>query len=79
MKHVLLALLLATPAFANGTSEETDAATPNIYGEPQAQSEGVPRECDVCTARHKSLQRLQQKRLSLPGDDDDEADTDNDG
>jgi hypothetical protein len=66
MKHVLLALLLATPAFA-------------IYGEPQAQSEGVPRECDVCTARHKSLQRLQQKRLSLPGDDDDEADTDNDG
>lgn len=75
MRYALLTLLLATPAFANGTSDET-ATTPNIYGEPQAQSEGVPRECDVCTARHKSLQRLQQKRLSLP---ETEADPDDDG
>ncbi|MEQ8293558.1 MAG: hypothetical protein RIA08_15240 [Roseovarius sp.] len=75
MRYTLLALLLATPAFANGTDEAQDA-TPNIYGEPQAQSEGVPRECDVCTARHKSLQRLQQQRLSLP---DEKADPDNDG
>lgn len=78
MKHALLALLLATPALANGSTEEAAQDTkPNIYGEPQAQSEDVPRECDVCTARHKSLQRLQQKRLSLP--EDDEADPDDDG
>lgn len=76
MRHALLALLLlAAPAFANGTGDET-GTTNNIYGEPQAQSEGVPRECDVCTARHKSLQRLQQQRLSLP---DKEAETEDDG
>lgn len=76
MRYLLLTLLLATPALANGTDAETDAPDTNIYGEPQAQSEGVPRECDVCTARHKSLQRLQQQRLSLP---DKEADTEDDG
>lgn len=75
MRYVFF-ILLATPALANGTSDETETTKPNIYGEPQAQSEGVPRECDVCTARHKSLQRLQQKRLSLP---DDEADPEDDG
>ncbi|KZY31626.1 hypothetical protein A3731_23235 [Roseovarius sp. HI0049] len=76
MKYALLALLLATPALANGTSDETETTTTNIYGEPQAQSDAAPRECDVCTARHKSLQRLQQKRLSLP---EPKADPDNDG
>ncbi|MEQ8896803.1 MAG: hypothetical protein RID23_06900 [Roseovarius sp.] len=75
MRYVSLILLLATPALANGTSDETETNTTNIYGEPQAQSDAEPRECDVCTARHKSLQRLQQKRLSLP---DEKADPEDD-
>ncbi|WP_422031300.1 hypothetical protein [Roseovarius sp.] len=72
MRYALLALLLASPALANGTNAETE--TPNIYGEPQTQTEGTPRECDVCTARHKSLQRLQEKRLSLPDPEEEPGD-----
>lgn len=75
-RTLLLCLLplLAAPALANGTDTDGQATAPVPATETRAEPEID--ECDVCTARHKSLQRLQQKRLSLP---DEEAQANDDG